>query len=68
MTILSTINAAALLLGAIASLYVIESEKMKLGVVALFTALFAANVGILTNARRTELLAATAAWVLCLIP
>jgi hypothetical protein len=30
---------------------------------ALFTAMFAANVGVLTNARRAELFAATAAYV-----
>ncbi|KAF2027640.1 hypothetical protein EK21DRAFT_71367 [Setomelanomma holmii] len=62
-TILSTINAAALLVGAIVSLYAIDSPRRKLGIIALFTALFAANVGILTNARRTELFAATAAYV-----
>lgn len=65
--ILSTFNAAALLVGAIVSLYAIESEKTKLGVIALFTALFAANVGILTNARRAELFAATAGYAAVLV-
>ncbi|KAH7088777.1 hypothetical protein FB567DRAFT_619589 [Paraphoma chrysanthemicola] len=60
-TVISTINAAALLVGAIVSLYAIKSPKTRLGIIALFTALFAGNVGILTNARRTELFAATAA-------
>ncbi|KAJ8106301.1 hypothetical protein OPT61_g9625 [Boeremia exigua] len=66
-TLLSTFNAAALLVGAIVMLYAISSEKIKLGVIALFTALFAANVGILTNARRAELFAATAGYVAVLV-
>ena len=53
-------NAAALLVGAIVSLYATKSPKIKLGIIALFTALFATNVGILTNARQAELFAATA--------
>jgi xanthosine utilization system XapX-like protein len=60
-TILSTLNAAGLLVGAIVSLYSINSPKTKLGIIALFTALFAINVGIFTNARQSELFAATAA-------
>jgi hypothetical protein len=66
-TILSTLNAAALLVGAIVTLYAISSEKTKLGVIALFTASFAANVGILTNARRAELFAATAGYAAVLV-
>ena len=66
-TVLSTFNAAALLVGAIVSLYAIESERTKLVVIALFTALFAANVGILTNARRAELFAATAGYAAVLV-
>ena len=58
--ILSTINAAALLIGAIVSLYAVTSPKIKLGIIALFTSLFAINVGVLTNARHAELFAATA--------
>ncbi|KAF2113986.1 hypothetical protein BDV96DRAFT_495249 [Lophiotrema nucula] len=58
--ILSTFNAAALLVGAIISLYSVTSPKKKLGIIAAFTTLFAANVGLLTNARRAELFAASA--------
>ncbi|KAF2829009.1 hypothetical protein CC86DRAFT_368147, partial [Ophiobolus disseminans] len=66
-TFLSILNAAALLVGAIVSLYAITSPKTKLGIVALFTALFASNVGVLTNARRAELFAATAAYAAVLV-
>ncbi|EUC29461.1 hypothetical protein COCCADRAFT_29450 [Bipolaris zeicola 26-R-13] len=66
-TILCTLNAAALLVGAIVTLYAISSEKSKLGVIALFTALFAANVGILTNSRRSEVFAATAGYAAVLV-
>jgi hypothetical protein len=58
---LSTILAALLLVGAIAVLYTIKSEKLKLGLIGLFTAVFAASVGVLTNARRAEIFGATAA-------
>lgn len=58
---LSTILAALLLVGAIAVLYKVRSPELKLGLIGLFTAIFAASVGILTNARRAEVFGATAA-------
>ena len=39
------------------------SPDWRLGLIATFTTLFAASVGLLTNARRAELFAATAAYV-----
>ncbi|KAG7284292.1 hypothetical protein NEMBOFW57_010661 [Staphylotrichum longicolle] len=57
----STIIAAILLLGAIVTLRLLTEENTRLGLIALFTVLFAASVGILTNARRAEIFAATAA-------
>ncbi|KAF2182350.1 hypothetical protein K469DRAFT_586666 [Zopfia rhizophila CBS 207.26] len=59
--LLSTIIAAVLLIGAIVSLYTVKSPRKKLGIIAAFTTLFAANVGLLTNAGRAELFAASAA-------
>ncbi|KAJ6280750.1 hypothetical protein J3E71DRAFT_363102 [Bipolaris maydis] len=41
--------------------------KTKLGVIAIFTAFFAANSGILTNSRRSEVFAATAACAVMLV-
>ncbi|KAF2653850.1 hypothetical protein K491DRAFT_769235 [Lophiostoma macrostomum CBS 122681] len=65
--IVSTINAAALLIGAITSLYTVESPKKKLGIIAAFTMLFAGNVGLLTSARRAELFGATAGYAAVLV-
>ena len=59
----SVLLAAALLIGAIVALYAVQTPKKRLGLIATFTAMFAAGVGLLTNARRAELFAATAAWV-----
>jgi hypothetical protein len=60
-TVLSTILAAILLVGAIVALYLIQSPSWKLALTGLFTTMFAASVGLLTNATRGELFAATAA-------
>jgi hypothetical protein len=60
-TWLGTLLAATLLIGATVSLYVVESPNKKLGMIAAFTTLFAASVGLLSNARRAEVFGATAA-------
>jgi hypothetical protein len=59
--ILSILVAAMLLIGAIIGLYAVQSPKKRLGMIATFTIVFAAGVGLLTNARKPELFAATAA-------
>lgn len=58
---LSTILAALILIGAIVVLYKVKSPDTKLGLLGVFTVAFAACVGLLTNARRTEIFGATAA-------
>lgn len=58
---LSAILAALLLVGAIIILYKTKSNDLKLGLLALFTTLFAASVGLLTNAKQAEVFGATAA-------
>lgn len=60
---ISTVLAAVLLIGAIVILYNINSDNLKLGLIALFTVLFSASVGLLTNAKRAEVFGATAACV-----
>ena len=60
----NTILAALLLVGAITSLYAVESPEKKLVMIGIYTLIFAGVVGVLTNARRAELFAATAAYVL----
>lgn len=62
-TWVSTLLATVLLIGAIVSLHVVQSASLKLGMIALFMVLFAGSVGLLTNARRTEVFGATAAYV-----
>ncbi|KAI9807353.1 MAG: hypothetical protein M1833_000096 [Piccolia ochrophora] len=60
-TVISILLAAVLLIGAIASLYFVKAPNARLGMIAGFTSLFAASVGGLTNARKAEVFAATAA-------
>lgn len=57
----STILAALLLVGAILVLYNIRSNNLRLGLLALFTVVFSASVGLLTNATRAEVFGSTAA-------
>ncbi|KAI1481095.1 hypothetical protein F4774DRAFT_56517 [Daldinia eschscholtzii] len=66
-SIVSTMVAAVLLLGAIFLLRLLTQENAQLGVIAMFTVLFAASVGVLTNARRAEIFASTAAYAAVLV-
>jgi hypothetical protein len=59
--IVSTLVAAILLVGSITALNYVKSQCVQLGMLAGFTAVFALSVALLTNARRVELFAATAA-------
>ncbi|KAH0541718.1 hypothetical protein FGG08_003810 [Glutinoglossum americanum] len=63
----SVVLAAVLLIGAIASLYVVQSPNWRLGMIASFTVLFAICVGLLTNAMRAEVFGATAAYAAVLV-
>lgn len=44
-----------------------QSWKVRLGMVALFTSIFAFTIGLLTNARRAEVFGATAAYTAVLV-
>jgi hypothetical protein len=59
--------AAVLLIGAIVNLYLVSKPKAKLGLVAMYTILFASSVALCTNARRAELFASTAAYAAVLV-
>ena len=59
--------AAILLIVAIISLYSVTNPKAKLGLVAVYTLLFALSVALLTNARRAEVFGATAAYAAVLV-
>lgn len=57
----SVFIAAALLVGAITSLYFVKKPSSMIGLLAAFTTIFAGSVGLLTNARKVDIYAATAA-------
>jgi hypothetical protein len=61
-TIINATFAMVLLIGAILSLYFVTGSMARLGLIAFFMILFAFGVGLLTNARRVELLTVTAAY------
>lgn len=64
---ISTIAAAALLIGSIAVLNVVTDQNRRLGCIAGFTLLFALSVVLLSNAKRVEVFAATAAYAAVLV-
>lgn len=61
--VISILLSAILLIGAIVCLVKVERQNtdLRVGLIVCFTSLFAAVVGLLTNARRAEIFAATAA-------
>ncbi|KAK0657804.1 hypothetical protein B0T16DRAFT_434242 [Cercophora newfieldiana] len=64
---LSTIFAGLLLFGAILVLHKVKADGLKLGLIGLFTFLFAASTGLMTNAKRPEVFASTAAYAAVLV-
>ncbi|KAL2834362.1 hypothetical protein BDW59DRAFT_178782 [Aspergillus cavernicola] len=64
---ISILVASFLLIGSIVGLYFATDDALKLGLVAGFTAVFALSVGLMTNARRAEIFAATAAYAAVLV-
>lgn len=66
-TILSLILASILLFGAIISLSIIGSKPVLLGMLCFWTMMFAACVGLLTDAKRDQVFAATAAYAAVLV-
>ncbi|KAL3443789.1 hypothetical protein BJX65DRAFT_311582 [Aspergillus insuetus] len=65
--ILNIILAAAMLFGSIFNLYYVKDPEKRLGIVAAYTVVFALCVGLLTNARRAEIFAASAGYVAVLV-
>jgi FtsH-binding integral membrane protein len=68
-TIITIVLAFALLFGAIYHLYSIapNNNKLKLALIAVYTILFAASVGLVTNASRGEIFGACAAYAAVLV-
>jgi chromate transport protein ChrA len=65
-SVLSTIIAVILLIGAVIKLYLVTNNNVRLILVAVYTMVFAATVGLLTSASRAEGYASTAAYAACL--
>ena len=65
--IISTIVAAAELVGAITTLYFVRNREARIGLIALFTSLFGFSLCLLTNARRGEIFGASAAYAAVLV-
>lgn len=56
-----------MLFGAIISLYVVKNQNALLGILSGWTVLFAACVGLLTNAKRDQIFGVTAAYAAVLV-
>lgn len=65
--IINLILAAVLLFGAIYNLYLVTNNDKRLGLIAGYTVAFAACVGFATNAKRSEVFAACAAYAAVLV-
>jgi hypothetical protein len=65
--LISFFVASLLLIGVIVGLYFEQDPKRRLVMIGVFTGIFALSVGLLTNARRAEIFAATAAYAAVLI-
>ena len=59
--------AAGLLYGAILNFYFVTSPAAKLGLIAAYTIAFALCVGLLTNAKRSEIFSACAAYAAVIV-
>ena len=66
-TVVSTLLAAILMIGFIIVLNYAKARDRRLVVIGIFTVTFAGSVGLLTNARRVEVFAATAAYAAVLV-
>ena len=59
--------AAAFLFGAIYNLYYVQRDQVKLGLIAGYTVAFAMAIGLVTNAKRSEIFGACAAYAAVLV-
>ena len=64
---ISMVLAAGLLCGAILNFYFVTSDQAKLGLIAAYTIAFALCVGLLTNAKRSEIFGACAAYAAVIV-
>lgn len=64
---ISVVLAVNLLFGAIYNLYYVDRDQVKLGLIAVYTFAFALSVSLISNARRTEVFGACAAYAAVLV-
>jgi hypothetical protein len=65
--LLNVILSAAFLFGAIYNLYYVEQDQIKLGLIAGYTTAFALCISLITNAKRSEIFGACAAYAAVLV-
>jgi hypothetical protein len=65
--VISFCTASALLYGAILNFYYVRDERAVLGLIAVWTIAFALCVGLLTNAKRSEIFSASAAYAAVIV-
>lgn len=66
-TSVSIIGATLLLEAAIVTLYLVTNDRIRFVLIAIFISLFGAAISLLSNARRAEMFAATAAYAAVLV-
>ncbi|KAI0102158.1 hypothetical protein GGR51DRAFT_562829 [Nemania sp. FL0031] len=66
-SVITIVVAAFLLIGSITGFYFVQSDIVKLALIAAFTSVFALSLVLITNARRAEIFAATAAYAAVLV-
>lgn len=66
-TVVSVLLASILLVGSIVALYHERRPGVRLGILGAFTVAFAASVGLMTNAKRSEVFGTTAAYAAVLV-
>ena len=65
--IVNVLSAAAFLFGAIYNLYYVDKDQIKLGLIAGYTIAFALCISLITNAKRSEIFGACAAYAAVLV-
>ncbi|KAJ3547765.1 hypothetical protein NM208_g1334 [Fusarium decemcellulare] len=66
-TLVTVIAASLVIQAAIVALYLIKNEVLRLGMIAVFTSVFAASLALMTDGRRTDIILATAACAAVLV-
>jgi len=66
-TVITVLAASLVIDGAIVALYLVANQKIRLGLSALFISIFAASLAVLTDAKRTDMILATAACAAVLV-